>query len=108
MLALPEVVPPLQHTKLVEALQLVLPIILQPHMVHRFHATRPLTGNMTGVTTFQLDISNRTKGHPTVWECMEALTGLSALQIIGLQLRRDTLKQSPAAALVQQALAEYS
>ena len=46
--------------------------------------------------------------HQTVWECMEALTGLSALQIIGLQLRRDTLKHSPAAALVQQALAEYS
>ena len=39
---------------------------------------------------------------------MEALTGLSALQITGLQLRPDTLKQSPAAALVQQALAEYS
>ena len=36
---------------------------------------------------------------------MEALQGLSALQIIGLQLRRDTLKQSPAAALVHQALA---
>ena len=100
--------PPLQHAKLVEALQLVLPIILQPYMIHRFHATRPLAGNMTGVTTFQLDISNRTKGHNTVWECLEALTGLSALQIIGLQLRRDTLKQSPAATLVQQALAEYS
>ena len=100
--------PPLQHAKLVEALQLVLPIILQPYMIHGFHATRPLAGNMTGVTTFQLDISNRTKGHNTVWECLEALTGLSALQIIGLQLRRDTLKQSPAATLVQQALAEYS
>ena len=58
---------------------------------------------MTGVTAFQLDVSNRTKGHNTVWECLEALTGLSALQIIGLQLRRDTLKQSPAATLVQQA-----
>ena len=92
--------PPLRHAKLVEA--------LQPYMIHRFHAARPLAGNMTGVTTFQLDISNRTKGHNTVWECLEALTGLSALQIIGLQLRRDTLKQSPAATLVQQALAEYS
>eukprot|EP00439_Symbiodinium_sp_Y106_P053665 s5701_g7.t1 len=92
--------PPLRHAKLVEA--------LQPYMIHRFHAARPLAGNVTGVTTFQLDISNRTKGHNTVWECLEALTGLSALQIIGLQLRRDTLKQSPAATLVQQALAEYS
>ena len=49
-----------------------------------------VVGNMTGITAFQLDISNRTKGHQTVWECMEALSGLSALQIIGLQLRRDT------------------
>ena len=68
--------PPLQHAKLVEALQLVLPIILQPYMIHGFHATRPLAGNMTGVTTFQLDVSNRTKGHNTVWECLEALTVL--------------------------------
>ena len=84
--------PPLPHMKLVEALQLLLPIIMQPYMIHRFHATRPLADTMTGITAFQLDISNRTKGH---------------LQVIGLQLRRDTLKQSPAAALVQQALAEY-
>ncbi|CAE7250598.1 unnamed protein product [Symbiodinium natans] len=94
--------PPLPHAKLVEALQLLLPIIMQPYMIHRFHATRPLADTMTGVTAFQLDISNRTKGHPTVWETLEALTGLSAMQVIGLQLRRDTLKQSPAAALVQQ------
>ncbi|CAE7226209.1 unnamed protein product, partial [Symbiodinium natans] len=90
--------PPLPHAKLVEALQLLLPIIMQPYMIHRFHATRPLADTMTGVTAFQLDISNRTKGHPTVWETLEALTGLSAMQVIGLQLRRDTLKQSPAVA----------
>ena len=66
---------------------------------------QPLT---TGVATFQLDISNRTSGHQQVWECLETLTGLTALQVIGLQLRRDTLKQSPAAALVQQALADCS
>ena len=99
---------PLPHTKLIEAIVAVLPLIMQPHMIHRFHATRPLTGNMTGVATFQLDISNRTSGHQQVWECLEALTGLTALQVIGLQLRRDTLKQSPAAALVQQALADCS
>ena len=96
---------PLPHTKAILA---VLPLIMQPHMIHRFHATRPLTGNMTGIATFQLDISNRTSGHQQVWECLEALTGLTALQVIGLQLRRDTLKQSPAAALVQQALADCS
>ena len=99
---------PLPRAKLMEALMGVLPLLTQPHMIHRFHATRPLTGNMTGITTFQLDISNRTSGHQQVWECLEAMTGLTALQAIGLQLRRDTLKQSPAAALVQQALADYS
>ena len=99
---------PLPHTKLIEAIMGVLPLLMQPHMIHRFHATRPLTGNMTGIATFQLDISNRTSGHQQVWECLETLTGLTALQVIGLQLRRDTLKQSPAAALVQQALADCS
>ena len=99
---------PLPHTKLIEAIMAVLPLLMKPRLIHRFHATRPLTGNMTGVATFQLDISNRTSGHQQVWECLETLTGLTALQVIGLQLRRDTLKQSPAAALVQQALADCS
>ena len=100
--------PSATHQAYLEAIMAVLPLIMQPHMIHRFHATRPLTRNMTGIATFQLDISNRTSGHQQVWECLEALTGLTALQVIGLQLRRDTLKQSPAAALVQQALADCS
>ena len=99
---------PMPRTKLMEALMGVLPLLMQPRVIHRFHATRPLTGNMTGITTFQLDISSRASGHQQVWECLEAMTGLTALQAIGLQLRRDTLKQSPAAALVQQALADCS
>ena len=99
---------PLLRTKLLEALSSVLPLIMQPYMIHRFHATRPLTGNMTGITTFQLNVSNRTAGHQRVWECLEIMTVLTALQVIGLQLRRDSLKQSPAAALVQQALADCS
>ena len=37
---------PLQHAKLVEALLLVLPLVMLPYMIHRFHATRPLAGNM--------------------------------------------------------------
>ena len=69
-----------------------------PHGEHDRHHDLPT----------ELDISNRTSGHQQVWECLEAMTGLTALQVIGLQLRRDTLKQSPAAALVQQALADCS
>ena len=38
---------PLQHAKLVEALLLVLPLVMLPYMIHRFHATRPLAGNVT-------------------------------------------------------------
>ena len=82
---------PLPHTKLMEALIRVLPLLTQPHMMRRFHATRPLTGNMTGITTFQLDISNRTSGHQQVWECLEAMTGLTALQAIGLQLHTQAV-----------------
>ena len=37
---------PLQHAKLVEALLLVLPLVMLPYMIRRFHATRPLAGNM--------------------------------------------------------------
>ena len=61
---------------------------------------------MTEITTFHLDVSNRTSGREQVWACLEAMTGLSAPQIIGVQLWRDILKQSPAAERVQKALAE--
>ena len=102
-LVVDETRPPLPHGKLMEVIQHALPLTMKPFMIHRFHATRPLASNMTGVTTFQLDVSNRTSGHEQVWECLETMTGLSALQIIGMQLRRD---QSPAAERVQKALAE--
>ena len=70
-------------------------------MIHRFHSRRPLTADMSNITTFQLEISNRTEGSQEVWRCLESLSGSAALQLIGLQLRRESLKQSPAAEWVQ-------
>ena len=51
-----DIMPPVEHSggrrsKLVEALQIVLPLVM-PYMI-RF---RPLAGNMTGITTFQLEV----------------------------------------------------
>eukprot|EP00439_Symbiodinium_sp_Y106_P013421 s3814_g1.t3 len=45
------------HTGLKDALLLVLPLVMLPYMIHRFHATRPLAGNVTrnhGVPTGHL------------------------------------------------------
>ena len=49
----------------------------QPFMIHRFHATRPLASNMTGVTTFQLDVSNRTSINASVRAWLFAVHCLS-------------------------------
>ena len=46
-LVVDETRPPLQHAKLAEALLLALPLVMLPYMIHRFHATRPLAGNVT-------------------------------------------------------------
>ena len=54
--------PPLPDGKLMEVIQHALPLTMKHFMIHRFHATRPLASNMTGATTFQFDVSNRTSG----------------------------------------------
>ena len=70
-------------------------------MVNRFHANGGLKETNNKVVAFQLEICNRTPGCQNVLQVLEKLRGLSALQLIGIQLKRDSLRQSPAADAVQ-------
>ena len=72
-----------------------------PFMVNQFHANGGLKETNNKVVAFQLEICNRTPRCQDVWQVLEKLRGLSALQLIGIQMKRDSLRQSPAADAVQ-------
>ena len=72
-----------------------------PYMIHRLHANRAMKETSDKVSAFQLEVSGRTEGSHKVWHVLETLSNCSVLQTIGIQLRRDSLRHSPAAELVQ-------
>ena len=80
---------PTLSQEVVEVLSRVIPLLGTPFMVNRFHANGGLKGKSNKVVAFQLEISNRTPGCQDVWQVLEKLRGLSALQLIGIQLKRD-------------------
>ena len=92
---------PLFNQDVVAMLSRVIPLLGTPFMVNRFHANGGLKETNNKVVAFQLEISNRTPGCQDVWQVLEKLRGLSALQLIGIQLKRDSFRQSPAADAVQ-------
>ena len=49
----------LHQDRMLADLETLTTLLQRPHMVHRFHSRRPLTADMSNITTFQLEISNR-------------------------------------------------
>ena len=96
----------LDHAKLVQDSELHKPLLLTPYMIHKFHARRPLTSQMSGVTTFVLVVSNREEGAQGSLAMPRVALGISSLQMIGVQLRRETLHQSPLASSIHRTLSE--
>ena len=100
--------PAMAHKDLLGSLDLLVKLILQPGMINRFHATKPLTPQPQGQTTFLLEVSLRCKDADQVWQALESMAGLSALQMVGLQIKKDSLRRGPLADSIQKALESYS
>ena len=62
--------------------------------VMRFHSTRPLTSDMTGLATFLLEISQRSKEAQRAWELLHVLMGSSVWQLTAVQYKREGWKKS--------------
>ena len=92
---------PVPPQQVIQELKEIIPLLSTPYMIHRFHANRAIKESSDRVSAFQLEVSGRTEGSHKVWRALETLSNCSVLQIIGIQLRRDTLRHSPAAELVQ-------
>ena len=87
--------------QIVQDLKEIIPLLSAPYMVHRFHANRAMKEISDKVSAFQLEVLGRTEGSHKIWHVLETLSNCSVLQTIGIQLRRDSLRHSPAAELVQ-------
>ena len=92
---------PVPTQQIVKELKEIIPLLSVPYMIHRFHANRAMKETSDRVSAFQLEVSGRTEGSRKVWLALETLSNCSVLQIIGIQLRRDSLRRSPAPELVQ-------
>ena len=84
---------PLSNQDVVEMLSRVIPLLGTPFMVNRFHANGGLKETNYKVVAFELEIFNRTPGCQDVWQVLEKLRGLSALQLIGIQLKPDAVQK---------------
>ena len=92
---------PVPTQQIVQELKEIIPLLSAPYMVHRFHANRAMKETSDKVSAFQLEVSGRTEGSHKISHVLETLSNCSVLQTIGIQLRRDSLRHSPAAELVQ-------
>ncbi|CAE7619348.1 unnamed protein product, partial [Symbiodinium microadriaticum] len=98
--------PPLENQELLTLLRAMAQAVLRKDVVHRFNATHQLAADPRGTTRFMLEIGLRADGVMDVWKGLEALQGLAALQIVGMQLRRDGLRRSNLAEDLQRMLGE--
>ena len=66
-------------------------------VVHRFHSTRPMGVNQHSTLVFLLELGYRTEPAQRVVTSMQKLQHNAALQIVGSQLRPESLRRSPLA-----------
>ena len=85
----------LSQAQLITDLQGLSTLIMREGMINRFHATKPVVPQPEGQTVFLLEVSLRCQDFAQVWQALEKLSGLAALQVIGLQIRKEGLRKSP-------------
>ncbi|CAE7531530.1 unnamed protein product [Symbiodinium microadriaticum] len=86
---------PMDHTTLMTLLKELKALATQD-TIARFHSTRPILGEIKGpLVTFILDVSYRTEASNEMYNKLCRLIGLSALQGVGLQIKKEGYKRSP-------------
>ena len=92
-LVVDEARPPVNHQDLIGKVGQFAEIVLNKDVIHRFNATHSLSVNKTGTSTFLLEVGLRAQGVELAWAILELISGLSALQVIGMQVRREGLRR---------------
>ncbi|OLQ09447.1 hypothetical protein AK812_SmicGene6963 [Symbiodinium microadriaticum] len=98
---------PMEHQELVGLLGALATAVRAKDVIHRFNATHPITPDQKGTSRFLLEVGLRAQGVAEVWLGLEKLQNLAALQVVGMQLRRDGLQRCNLAADIQKMLGDY-
>ncbi|CAE7783692.1 unnamed protein product [Symbiodinium sp. CCMP2592] len=96
------------HQEIVNHVTLLVTAVTEKDVIHRFNATNGLPANPEQITTFLLEVGLRATGVEKVWAALEFLSNSTALQLCGMQLKRDNLKRSSLANDVQKLLQDYT
>ena len=106
-LVVDETRPPMEHQELVGLLGAMAASVRAKDVIHRFNATHQLSADQKGTSRFLLEVGLRAPGVAEVWMGLEKIQNLSALQVVGMQLRRDGLQRCNLAADLQKMLGGY-
>ena len=98
---------PLEHQELISLLGALAEAVKRRDVIHKFNATHPVALEQTGPSKFLLEVGLRAVGVADVWAGLETLHCQSALQLCGMQLRRETLQRSALANDIQRMLNEF-
>ncbi|CAE7543503.1 unnamed protein product [Symbiodinium sp. CCMP2592] len=97
---------PMAHQDLVGLMGSMAEAVKKKDIIHRFNATHTVTADQVGTSKFLLEVGLRAPGVMDVWQGLEQMQNLSALQLCGMQLRRDGLSRSDLANDIQKMLNE--
>eukprot|EP00439_Symbiodinium_sp_Y106_P003052 s820_g1.t1 len=95
---------PLDHQEVIKHVGALVQAVQRKDVIHRFNATNGISASTESTTLFMLEIGLRAPGVEQVWLSLETLSHLSALQLCGMQLKREGLKRSSLANDVQKLL----
>ena len=93
--------PALTTQAILDTLSDMMEDVLKDTLINRFHSTRKLTADTTGVVAMIMDVSLRKElGGKLYWR-LQTLQANAAWQTLGIQYKPESLHRSPLAAQVQ-------
>ena len=98
---------PVQHQELVTLVAKLADLVIARDVIHRFNAIHPISVDKESTSHFKLEVGLRAKGVEDTWNGLEKITNLAALQLVGMQIRREGLKREGLANEVQKLLHSF-
>ena len=98
---------PVPHQELVTLIAKLADLVVVRDVIHRFNAIHPISVDKESTSHFKLEVGLRAKGVEDTWNGLETITNLAALQLVGMQIRREGLKREGLANEVQKLLHSF-
>ena len=98
---------PVPHQELVTLIAKLADLVVVRDVIHRFNAIHPISVDKESTSHFKLEVGLRAKGVEDTWNGLETITNLAALQLVGMQIRREGLKREGLANEVQTLLHSF-